>query len=71
MRSVVGRMRMSDKLKPCPFCGGEAKLVGFVDDEEEERWSALCPQCGIGLVIEWREEKYAIEKWNRRANKEC
>jgi Lar family restriction alleviation protein len=62
---------VSEKLKPCPFCGGEAKLV----------WSggfryAECTECGIsgndagsfGLETGEQIDKAAAEKWNTRAD---
>lgn len=66
---------MSDKLKPCPFCGDEAHL---------DRHDIFC-DCGVKMEIpmyvhkkesvggfptyeEARQEM--IENWNRRANNE-
>ena len=59
---------MADKitLKPCPFCGGEAKAqtmtfwFGTFD-----RHTVVCPECNI--MIGWYDsEEEAAEKWNRR-----
>lgn len=65
------------KLKPCPFCGGEAKLKDsleyFACDNSWERWffvtcrncyaeSRKCIECEpLGYA-----EKCVIEAWNRR-----
>jgi len=50
---------MSEKVKPCPFCGGEAEVVwelnGFATVE--------CICCGA-LVD-------GIERWNTRAGRTC
>lgn len=59
------------KLKPCPFCGGEAKLtvsnyVACQDDFAEVK----CAECGIGfhfgIDVEYSAKDRAIEVWNRR-----
>jgi hypothetical protein len=64
---------MEDKLKPCPFCGSEAKYE--YDDYDEETGEGddgngcvqCCnPLCGVGFH-DWIDS--AIEKWNQRVNK--
>lgn len=54
---------MPEKLKPCPFCGGEA--------ESKELWNRdyeiECKKCGARSG-EYLKEKYAIENWNRRVD---
>lgn len=53
---------MSDtKLKPCPFCGGEARFANT-----DENWIA-CVDCGAETTFFDTKEE-AIEAWNRRAN---
>lgn len=71
-----------DKLKPCPFCGGEAEthdevdvnpihdlITGaYVDAEVIYYERTGCPKCDIWFHIEEDEpEGTTIEKWNRRA----
>ena len=56
---------MSNILKPCPFCGGEAYFVGGEDDHR-----IICGGCDIeftpwGDNPYWTEE-YTASKWNRR-----
>ena len=57
---------MAEKLKPCPFCGGEAELKdtsGFI--------VVKCESCGVesGMVkvsAEYCANDKATESWNRR-----
>ena len=63
-----------DKLKPCPFCGGKAKLVN-----EEQGITVsyivsyiLCTECKASspvfrICTEYSSDKKAIEAWNSRA----
>ena len=52
---------MSDKLKPCPFCGGKA----IIDGCDDTLWSVICKKCAAS--IDYNETKQeAIEAWNRR-----
>jgi Lar family restriction alleviation protein len=53
-----------DELKPCPFCGGIARL-------EQMGWPhhVFCTLCGAKVTgIKYGEEgeQEAVEKWNRR-----
>lgn len=61
-------MKMAE-LKPCPFCGGEAKTGYALDDYN--RWGVSCTGCGCIVVVEeWKgvadTEENAIAAWNRR-----
>lgn len=58
------------KLKPCPFCGGEAKTGYAVADYN--RWGVYCVECGALVEVEeWKgnpdTEENAIKAWNMRA----
>ena len=65
---------MDDALKPCPFCGGEARLlewpdIGFVPEGEEPEpstWFVDCSGCEGGHPPRYDREE-AIAAWNRRA----
>lgn len=57
-----------DKLKCCPFCGGNA--VTIVDDETETLFGVKCFHCGGCIDAEKETLDEAIEAWNRRANNE-
>lgn len=54
-------MREGNKLKKCPFCGGEAHVVGL-----STKW-VVCSKCEAESGCFYTEED-AIEAWNRRAS---
>ena len=51
------------KLKPCPFCGGRAKLMQI---KKEPFAAVICRVCEVQSNIFSRAED-AVEAWNRRA----
>lgn len=71
---------MSKELKPCPFCGREAKIKAVIKSYGFTIWCAC--ECGArteGFCPDTNKEddtmeniekckKRAIEAWNRRAN---
>ena len=50
------------ELKPCPFCGGEAKLV-----EKVYSWVS-CPKCAVH-TFSTPNKSEAIAAWNRRSQR--
>lgn len=52
---------MSEELKPCPFCGGDAQI----DEICGEEYSAECKNCEIGTYFNTDKQK-VIDAWNRR-----
>lgn len=59
-----------DKLKPCPFCGGEAELKQFYPAfGRRVKTTVECMVCRCNSGTWGRKDK-AIEAWNRRAE-EC
>lgn len=72
-----------EQLKPCPFCGGEAKTsVGYIKcggDELLLRATVYCGVCGVGKFVKFNAEQKpfedfaknfnaAVDMWNRRAD---
>lgn len=56
-----------DKLRPCPFCGGEDIEIVFCDPGCCDNARFISCECGAELNVDCSESK-AIEKWNNRIN---
>ena len=57
---------MTEKLKPCPFCGGEARINIFAHG-----WNGYSVSCSNIYKCRATQEKFntekeAIEAWNTR-----
>lgn len=53
---------MTDKkLKPCPFCGGEAEVLAYIN------YYVYCSNCGVSTKGYGKEIK-AVKTWNARTN---
>lgn len=50
------------ELKPCPFCGGKAKLM-----QREDLWSVSCADCGSGTALSGSRDR-TVEVWNKRTS---
>ena len=53
--------RQKTMLKPCPFCGGEAKIM----DLGYSHW-VYCENCDAKVHGGTNDEKDSVEIWNRR-----
>ena len=64
---------MSNKLKPCPFCGSSNVLIGddaqfFYEGKEcDLHFYVQCLTCGSCTDV-CADVETAIEMWNRRAS---
>ena len=60
------------KLKPCPFCGGNAVIRK--NEERVKPFMVRCGNMGCGLLMVMTDyfatEEEAIEVWNRRADRQ-
>ena len=55
---------MTDELKPCPFCGGEAiKYLSMYED----RAFVGCADEECKVMVRRETSQEAIDAWNRRA----
>lgn len=55
------------KLKPCPFCGGEAKIIHANDVTLPYRVRCKNINCDVRPSTTWfKYEEDAITKWNTR-----
>lgn len=59
-----------EKLKPCPFCGGEAslKIVPHIPFGNDYTPQCTVTSCAGRLTKKWMSKRSAIEAWNRRAS---
>lgn len=60
---------MSD-LKPCPFCGGTAKLRRFSEPRPDAKPDSFSVKCTVCCAeSNWfKTDGYALEAWNTRAD---
>lgn len=57
---------MGEKLKPCPFCGGEAVLEDLGSYGVVGRYYIHCSKCEIAQDNLWATKQTAIKRWNKR-----
>lgn len=69
----------TDELKPCPFCGSEAKLWEYpqalhthINPKKTTYYKAKCmnPDCNVWHPS-WDDQQVAIDRWNTRAERTC
>jgi hypothetical protein len=63
---------MTEKLKPCPFCGEKATIEDCSYYDEKKSWSAMCgnPSC-FAYTETHKTKSLAIERWNKRPIEEA
>lgn len=61
---------MTNELKPCPFCGGEAYIENYDPYDgyqgDLSLWRIKCRKCKV--EIERREKEKCAAAWNRRVS---
>lgn len=59
---------MSEELKPCSFCGGEARFETYGGTA----CAVVCQTCGCGTpTMRLDDGMIAADLWNRRAERTC
>jgi Lar family restriction alleviation protein len=58
---------MTDELKACPFCGGEALLDWECSGIKTVSWAVSCCACGVFIGTS-TSKKHIIEQWNQRTH---
>ena len=54
-----------DKLKACPFCGGNAELQEI--GAQQGRYCVKCQGCWAkSIFVEEHRKETAVESWNKR-----
>ena len=72
-RWLLSEVYVEPELKPCPFCGGEAKIMWHNEDDREGHIACLNRKCPVLVRIEWGANRHcstkaeAVAAWNRRA----
>jgi len=56
----------NEDLKPCPFCGGKARL-GLIGAGEFRVYGVMCRSCGAGGRTRVQKRR-AVNHWNKRAD---
>ena len=56
-----------EELKPCPFCGSEAKIEGYSPLEGYYLYNVGCNQCEFSpFTMDYSKKQEAITAWNTR-----
>jgi len=55
------------KLKPCPFCGGEAEILNLDDGENAGGSCISCTRCLASSNVEFGRKENFVSNWNRRS----
>jgi hypothetical protein len=60
---------MSDRLRPCPFCGSEARLFRIAEDRDGHWVACTSDECGIMTPLRYAKHNgfsVTVGMWNRR-----
>ena len=73
--SFVRKMAKEPELKRCPFCGGEAEVVGHYvkGGPNNYQYFVRCKRYKVAPMVygmNFKKKEKAIEAWNRRVSDE-
>ena len=56
------------ELKPCPFCGGEVKIIPEQVDARTVAYNFVCQNgdCCANVYFDYSDREESIEAWNTR-----
>lgn len=60
---------MAEELKPCPFCGGEARRFDFDYDTDDPNFGGSmieCSHCEACTAVEFDRKETLYDRWNNR-----
>ena len=55
----------TQEIKPCPFCGGEAKCYNLSTNNDPAHYTITCTECWASIPAGDSEEE-TTNRWNRR-----
>ena len=64
MSDKSGGEELMSILKPCPFCGGEAEIAIYLN----QQWTIKCTKCFCEISSYDLDSDEMIKAWNRRQN---
>ena len=57
----------NNKLKKCPFCGGEAWLEHISFQDGDVWYTPQCSECDCRWGVNYETKESAIKNWNKRS----
>ena len=68
IKMIAEGEKITQKIKPCPFCGGEGRLQAVITESRinQDDYFVKCRECGASTMKYFFEQKEAIAAWNRR-----
>lgn len=68
IKMIAEGEKITQKIKPCPFCGGEGRLQAVITESRinQDDYFVKCRECGASTMKYFSKQKEAIAAWNRR-----
>lgn len=65
LRKAIDRAQGAS-LKPCPFCGGQARREDLEDAGNEGGSCIACTKCGAATAVHFDRKENLVSSWNDR-----